>query len=63
MSDHMIETSRHHGHNFLYGVFINNILKHHQADLTGEAMEGCSKENEIGKATLTCIGLKKIVDG
>ncbi|BAT89089.1 hypothetical protein VIGAN_05277200, partial [Vigna angularis var. angularis] len=63
ISDHMIEIARLHTHNLPYGVFINTVLKHPQVDLTGETKVGCTKTNEIGKVTLTFIGLKKTEDG
>ncbi|KAG2394781.1 uncharacterized protein HKW66_Vig0078440 [Vigna angularis] len=63
MSDHMIEIASRRGHNLPYGVFIISVLKHHQVDLTGEKKIGCTKSNEIGKATLNFNGLKKTEDG
>ncbi|KOM47314.1 hypothetical protein LR48_Vigan07g101800 [Vigna angularis] len=41
----------------------SKILSLNQIDLTGEIKITCNKTNEIGKATLTCIGLKKTVLG
>ncbi|KOM51771.1 hypothetical protein LR48_Vigan09g043000 [Vigna angularis] len=63
MSDHMIEIARLHDHNLPYGVIISSVLKHHQVDLIGENKVRCIKSNEISKAALTFIGLKKTEDG
>ncbi|WVZ01077.1 hypothetical protein V8G54_027146 [Vigna mungo] len=43
-----------------YGVFISKILSLNGVNLTGENKITCNKANQIGKATLTCIGLKRI---
>ncbi|KOM48169.1 hypothetical protein LR48_Vigan07g187300 [Vigna angularis] len=62
MSEHMIEIASSHGHILPYGVFINNVLKHHQVDLTAEKNIWCTESNEIGKAALRHNGLKKTKD-
>ncbi|WVZ17293.1 hypothetical protein V8G54_010275 [Vigna mungo] len=62
-SDHMIEVGCNHGYNLPFGVFISKALEPQKVDLTDEIKVECTKSNEIGKTTLTCIGLKKNVDG
>ncbi|WVZ21619.1 hypothetical protein V8G54_008941 [Vigna mungo] len=46
-----------------YGVFISKVLEHCGVNLTGENKRTCGKETMIGKATLTCIGMKKTPQG
>ncbi|WVZ22911.1 hypothetical protein V8G54_001455, partial [Vigna mungo] len=46
-----------------YDVFISKILSLNEVNLNGENKVTCSKANQIGKATLTCIGLKRIALG
>ncbi|WVZ02098.1 hypothetical protein V8G54_022904 [Vigna mungo] len=42
---------------------MSKILSLSDIALTGETKITCNRTNQIGKATLTCIGLKKIVLG
>ncbi|WVZ25981.1 hypothetical protein V8G54_004525 [Vigna mungo] len=42
-----------------YGVFISKVLETCGVILIGENKRMCGKENVIGKATLTCIGMKR----
>lgn len=44
-------------------MFISKILSLSDIALTGETKITCNRTNQNGKATLTCIGLKKIVLG
>ncbi|KOM48203.1 hypothetical protein LR48_Vigan07g190700 [Vigna angularis] len=46
-----------------YGVFISKLLSLSDINLTSETKVTCNKANQIGKAILTCIGLKKIALG
>ncbi|KOM48135.1 hypothetical protein LR48_Vigan07g183900 [Vigna angularis] len=63
LKDHMIKAGVDNRHNLPYGVFISKVLAHQQVDLNGEVKIECNRSNEIGKAILSCIGMKKIVDG
>ncbi|KOM35023.1 hypothetical protein LR48_Vigan02g117300 [Vigna angularis] len=60
---HMINIGVNDEHNMPYGVFISNILKLNHVVLIGETKVICNKTNEIGKAILTCIRLKKTTLG
>ncbi|WVY91184.1 hypothetical protein V8G54_036698 [Vigna mungo] len=51
------------GHKLPYGVPISKVLEHYGVDFTDEKKQVCGRENLIGKATLTCIGMKKTSQG
>ncbi|WVZ22316.1 hypothetical protein V8G54_000860 [Vigna mungo] len=55
----MIDIGINDEHNLPYGVLISKILGLNQVVLLGETKVICNRTNEIGKAILTCIGLKK----
>lgn len=59
---HMIDTRINNENNLPYGVFISKMLTLHQVVLTRETKVICNKTNEIQKAILTCIGMKKTAD-
>ncbi|KOM48373.1 hypothetical protein LR48_Vigan07g207700 [Vigna angularis] len=59
----MIDAGINSGHNLPYGLFISKVLTLHQVVLTRETRVVCNRTNEIGKAILTCIGMKKNDDG
>ncbi|KOM50049.1 hypothetical protein LR48_Vigan08g087600 [Vigna angularis] len=60
---HIIDVGNNNGCNLPYGVFISKILSLSKIALTGETKITCSRSNQIGKVTLTCIGLKKTALG
>ncbi|KOM47391.1 hypothetical protein LR48_Vigan07g109500 [Vigna angularis] len=60
---HIIDVGNNNGCNLPYGVFISKILSLSKIAFTGETKITCSRNNQIGKVTLTCIGLKKTVLG
>ncbi|WVZ24670.1 hypothetical protein V8G54_003214 [Vigna mungo] len=51
------------GHRLPYGVLISKVLEHYGVDFTEEKKQVCGRENLIGKATITCIGMKKTSQG
>lgn len=57
--EHMINTGINDEHKPPYGVFISKILTLNQVALARETKVIRNRTNEIGKAILTCIGLKK----
>ncbi|WVY89844.1 hypothetical protein V8G54_035358 [Vigna mungo] len=57
---HILEVETNYWHRLPYGVFISKVLEQSGVNLTGENKVICGKTNIIGKATLTCIGLKRI---
>lgn len=58
----MIDAGINDGHNLPYEVFISKVLTLYRVVLTRETRFVCNRTNEIGKAILTCIGLKKTAD-
>ncbi|KOM35033.1 hypothetical protein LR48_Vigan02g118300 [Vigna angularis] len=60
---HMIDIGINDEHNLPYGVFIKKVLTLNRVVLIVETKVVCNRTNEIGKAILTCIGMKKIIDG
>ncbi|WVY92424.1 hypothetical protein V8G54_031512 [Vigna mungo] len=56
--EHILEVGTSEGHRLPYGVFISKVLEHYGVDFTNEKKQTCGRENLIGKATLTCIGMK-----
>ncbi|KOM49999.1 hypothetical protein LR48_Vigan08g082600 [Vigna angularis] len=60
---HIINVGNNDWCNLPYGVFISKILSLSEITLTGETMITCNITNQIGKVTLTCIGLKKTALG
>ncbi|KOM54829.1 hypothetical protein LR48_Vigan10g072100 [Vigna angularis] len=60
---HIIDVGNNNKHNLPYGVFISRILSLSKIDFTSETKITCNISNQIGKATLTCIGLKKTALG
>ncbi|KOM34899.1 hypothetical protein LR48_Vigan02g104900 [Vigna angularis] len=60
---HIIDVGNNNEHNLPYGVFIRKILSLSKIDFTGETKITCNRSNQIGKTTLTCIGLKKTTLG
>ncbi|WVY95246.1 hypothetical protein V8G54_034334 [Vigna mungo] len=61
--EHILEVGMSEGHRLPYGVFISNVLEHYGVDFTNEKKQICGRKNLIGKATLTCIGMKKTSQG
>lgn len=61
--EHIIDIGVNDWCNLQCSVFINKILTLSGVNLTGENKITCTKVNQIGKTTLTCIGLKKTVLG
>ncbi|KOM47928.1 hypothetical protein LR48_Vigan07g163200 [Vigna angularis] len=61
--EHMIDTGINDEHNLPYGVFISKILKLYQVVLSWETKIICNRTKEIGKAILTCIGMKNTTNG
>ncbi|WVZ17333.1 hypothetical protein V8G54_010315 [Vigna mungo] len=59
----ILEVGTNDGHRLPYGVFISKVLEQCGVNLTGENKLICGKENVVGKATLTCIGLKRTTLG
>ncbi|KOM34722.1 hypothetical protein LR48_Vigan02g087200 [Vigna angularis] len=60
---HIIDVGNNDGCNLPYGVFISKILSLSEIALTSETKITCTRNNQIGKVTLTCIGLKKTALG
>ncbi|WVZ15495.1 hypothetical protein V8G54_013061, partial [Vigna mungo] len=60
---HILDVEINNWHRLPYGVFIRKILEQSGVNLIGENKLTRSKENLIGKATLTCIGLKRTTLG
>ncbi|WVY94330.1 hypothetical protein V8G54_033418 [Vigna mungo] len=61
--EHILEVGMSEGHRVPYGVFISKVLEHYGVDFTNEKKQICGRENLIGKATLTCIGMKRTSQG
>ncbi|WVY98159.1 hypothetical protein V8G54_030310 [Vigna mungo] len=61
--EHILEVGTSEGHRLLYGVFISKVLEHYGVDFTNEKKQTCGRENLIGKATLTCIGMNRTSQG
>ncbi|WVZ23575.1 hypothetical protein V8G54_002119 [Vigna mungo] len=60
---HIIDIGINDWSNLPYGVFISKVLSLSGVNLTGETKITCNRTNQIGKAILTCIGLKKTALG
>ncbi|WVY94883.1 hypothetical protein V8G54_033972 [Vigna mungo] len=60
---HILDVGTNDWHRLPYGVFISKVLEECGVNLTKENKLTCSKANIIGKATLTCIGLKRTIIG
>ncbi|KOM50010.1 hypothetical protein LR48_Vigan08g083700 [Vigna angularis] len=60
---HIIDVGENDWLELAYGVFISKILSLSGVNLTGETKVTYNKANQIGKAILTCIGLKKTALG
>ncbi|WVZ18210.1 hypothetical protein V8G54_005532 [Vigna mungo] len=57
--EHILELGTGGWHKLPYGVFTSKVLETCGIILTMENKRTCGKENMIGKATLTCIGMKR----
>lgn len=60
---HILDVWNNNWHRLPYGVFISKVLEQNGVNLSREEKFTQSKANLIGKATLTCIGLKKTTFG
>lgn len=60
---HILNVGINNWHRLPYDVFISKLLEQCGVNLTRENKLTCSKENLIGKATLTCLGLKRTTLG
>ncbi|WVZ01854.1 hypothetical protein V8G54_022660 [Vigna mungo] len=52
---HILDVGINDGHRLPYGVFISKVLEQSGVNLSGEKKLSWSRENLVGKATLTCI--------
>ncbi|KAG2394590.1 hypothetical protein LR48_Vigan10g062700 [Vigna angularis] len=63
LKDHMVDARVNYAQKLPYGVFISKVLVLQGVDVSKEDRLLCNKSQEIGKASLFGIGLKKTVNG